>query len=416
MHVNIDSNYKDKNGAKLASQLIRKCVHCGFCNATCPTYQTLGDERSGPRGRISIIKDLLEGKPTSTDSLHHLDQCLLCRNCETTCPSGVQYSKIYEHGKPLMENIEKRRFWPRLIRTILKKFLLSKSFHISIFIANLFKSILPKSLRAFLPNKKPYTIPTNANLKKQNKNCNSKSYNILLFRGCVQKSLKPTINTATELVLNASNCKTFIATDSVCCGALEGHLSDKTAKLKRVKENISHWKSTIQKNKIDFLVSTASACSYEIKDYLNIDGLSEDEKKSVRDIIKITRDISELLPQIYESLKNTIKIKEEKIAFHPPCTLQHGLKINGLIEKYFIDFGYDIETQFPEKHLCCGSAGTYSILNPKIAGELRDRKLTNLHQTGCKQILTANIGCITHLQSKSDKPVKHWIEKLAEDL
>ena len=232
----------------------------------------------------------------------------------------------------------------------------------------------------------------------------------------MQKSLKPTINTATELVLNAANCKTFIAADSVCCGALEGHLSDKPAKLKRVKENISHWTSVIQKNEIDFLVSTASACSYEIKDYLNISGLSEDEKKSVQDIVKITRDISELLPQIYESLKNTIKIKEEKIAFHPPCTLQHGLKINGLIEKYFTDFGYDIETQFPEKHLCCGSAGTYSILNPKIAGELRDRKLTNLHQTGCKQILTANIGCITHLQSKSDKPVKHWIEKLAEDL
>ena len=415
MHVNINQKYNDQAVAKQTSSLIRKCVHCGFCNATCPTYQTLGDERSGPRGRISIIKDLLEGKPTSTDSLKHLDQCLLCRNCETTCPSGVQYSKIYEYGKPFMEKIEKRYFVLRISRLLVKKFLLSRVFHFTIFFAKIFKPILPQRIKAFLPNKtlkSPDRIVNHIN-KLNNK---KKSYNVLIFQGCVQKSLRPTINGATEIVLQASNCKTFIASDSVCCGALEGHLSDKKAKLNRVKQNIQYWAKLIQRNNIDFLVSTASACSYEIKGYLEINELTVEEKKSVKNILNITKDISELLPHIYDSLKDTLEVGDEKIAFHPPCTLQHGLKVSGFVEKYLTDFGYNIEAGFPEKNLCCGSAGTYSIFNPKIATQLRERKLNNLDRTGCEQILTANVGCITHLQSNSKKPVKHWIERIAEDI
>jgi glycolate oxidase iron-sulfur subunit len=413
MHVNIGPHYSNKENAVKVSKLIRQCVHCGFCNATCPTYQILGDERDGPRGRISIIKDLLEEKPNSKETLRHLDKCLLCRNCETTCPSGVKYSQIYELGKPFLEKQIKRPVFLQLTRFIARKLFLSSIFGLSIYTLNFFRPIIPKKFRYFLPTK---TAKANIRSLKEEQVHTAKGENVLVFRGCVQKSLRPSISKAAEQVLTLAGFNVTVASNSVCCGALEGHLSDKFGKLSRVRENIKYWGELIEKKSIDTILVTASACAYEIKDYASTKGLSKKEKAIGAKITARLKDISELLPQIYKSLKNQVSPSTDTFTFHPPCTLQHGLKITNVIEPHLEKFGYKLKKDFAEKNLCCGSAGTYSLFNPKIANELRDRKLRNIDGTGCNQILTANIGCITHLQSGTEKSVKHWVEILAEDL
>lgn len=405
MQTNLAPEFKNTADGRVAEAILRKCVHCGFCTATCPTYQLLGDELDGPRGRIYLIKQVLEGEAPTRKTQAHLDRCLTCRNCESTCPSGVDYGHLVDIGRKIVEAKVPRPASERFVRWALKEGLPSPAFGPAMKMGQLVRGLLPASLKAKVPAKQNAgTWPTRPHARK-----------VLMLAGCVQPAMMPNINSATARVLDAAGIETLVAAKAGCCGAVKFHLNDQDGGKAEMRTNIDAWWPHVEAG-VEAIVMNASGCGVTVKEYGHI--LQDDPAYAAkaRRISELTKDLSELLPELAEKLSGKVAAKAGQIAFHPPCTLQHGQQLRGGVEKHMAELGFKVNTCRVEPHLCCGSAGTYSVLNPELAYTLRDRKLKNLAEMQPEQIVSANIGCITHLQSGTGTPVRHWVELLDEAL
>ena len=414
MQTQLSPRYQGTPDGLAAEAILRKCVHCGFCTATCPTYQLLGDELDSPRGRIYLMKQVLEGTPPTRKTQLHLDRCLTCRNCESTCPSGVQYGHLLDIGRKLVDAQVPRPAGERALRWALKEGLPSPLFAPALGLGQRVRSLLPHALQNKVPAKQNAGAwPSRTHARK-----------VLMLAGCVQPSMSPNINSATARVLDAAGIQTLITPNAGCCGAVKFHLNDQDGGMAEMRANIDAWWPYVEGAKgqsgVEGIVMNASGCGVTVKDYGHI--LRDDPAYAAKAerISALTQDISEWLPELSTQLRDKVKTSASRIAFHPPCSLQHGLQLRGGVEKYMGELGFNVKITGCESHLCCGSAGTYSVLNPKISYQLRDRKLGNLATTfGADppdQIVSANIGCITHLQSGTPTPVRHWIEVLDEAL
>ena len=413
MQTNLAPEFKGTREGQAAEAILRKCVHCGFCNATCPTYQLLGDELDGPRGRIYLMKQVLEGAPVTRSTQQHLDRCLTCRNCETTCPSGVEYGHLVDIGRKIVEERVQRPLGERLLRGALKEGLTSPLFSPAMKIGQLVRPLLPAALKAKVPARsgaRAHQWPQREHPRK-----------VLMLLGCVQPAMAPNINSATARVLDAAGIQTLVADGAGCCGALRTHLNDMEGGLADMRRNIDAWWPLVQgltsQGRVEAIVMNASGCGVTVKDYGHALAHDPDYADKARAVSELTRDLSELLPDLVPQLLPKLRgIKTRQLAFHPPCTLQHGQQLRGGVETHLNALGFDVKVAGSESHLCCGSAGTYSVLQPVLARQLRDRKLANLAPLDPQVIVSANIGCIQHLQTGTTTPVKHWVEVLDEAL
>jgi glycolate oxidase iron-sulfur subunit len=406
MQSTLSPEYQNSADGLAAQTIVRNCVHCGFCTATCPTYQLLGDELDGPRGRIYLIKQVLEGAEPTRKTQQHLDRCLTCRNCETTCPSGVEYGHLIDIGRKLVDEKVKRPVLEKTLRWALKEGLPSPLFGVAMKMGQAVRGVLPESLRSKVPARQNAGhLPTRTHTRK-----------VLMLAGCVQPSMSPNINSATARVLDACGIQAVVAAKAGCCGALKFHLNDHEGGKDHMRINIDAWWPLVSAGDVEAIVMNASGCGVMVKDYghaLKDDPAYADKAQRIS---ALTKDISELLPDLVPLLKP--KLQNDAVqaaglqAFHPPCTLQHGQKLRGGVEEHLQALGFKVSVTTNESNMCCGSAGTYSVLNPTLAYQLRDRKLGHLNDLAPQAILSANIGCITHLQSGSDIPVKHWVELL----
>ncbi|MBF0264604.1 MAG: glycolate oxidase subunit GlcF [Gammaproteobacteria bacterium] len=411
MQTNISPQYKDTPLGKLANQVLRNCVHCGFCNATCPTYQLLGDELDGPRGRIYLIKQVMEGKTPSYKTRQHLDRCLTCLNCETTCPSGVQYHHLLAIGQKVVSEQVKLPLHKRILRqVILNTMPYPNRFYGLVKLGQAFKPLMPKFLSAQLPD----------NSKSEIVSAKPQQRKMLLLAGCVQKALAPEIHQQSISLLEKLDIEVQLEQKQNCCGALTHHLQENDKTLLFVKQNLDKW-SELLGSGIEKIISNASGCGLMVKDYPHYieTTLGKDSpyyKKALK-VSEHTKDIGEIvLDEDYLSL--TINPNYKTIAYHPPCTLQHGQKLPELVESMLAKIieknTLDVKlVSVKDKHLCCGSAGTYSLMNPGLSHQLRENKLNNLKSNEVDVIATANIGCLHHLQSGTETQVMHWIQLLA---
>ena len=401
MQTNLADFIKGTADGDEAESILRACVHCGFCTATCPTYQVLGDELDGPRGRIYLIKQVLEGAEVTRKTQLHLDRCLTCRNCESTCPSGVQYGRLADIGRKVVEQRVARTLGERIVRTLLKEALPRKWIFKPAFAAGrLVRPLLSPTLQDKLPRVAPAgRRPTRTHARK-----------MLVLEGCVQPAMAPNINAAAARVLDACGVELITAPKEGCCGALRFHMNDQEGGLNDMRRNIDAWWPLIEK--VEAIVMTASGCGVTVKEYGHLLRHDSAYAAKAERISSITRDLSEIVPEFEAALAERLRGKiGGRVAWHPPCTLQHGQQIRGKVEGVLRAAGVDV-VLCADSPLCCGSAGTYSVLQPALSHELRDRKLANLKATGAQEIVSANIGCLTHLQSGTETPVTHWIELL----
>ena len=405
MQTHLAPEYQNTPEGREAEAILRKCVHCGFCTATCPTYQLLGDELDGPRGRIYLMKQVLEGAEPTRATQQHLDRCLTCRNCETTCPSGVQYGHLVDIGRKLVDAKVERPVGERMLRWALKEGLPSPLFAPAMKMGQAVRGLLPKALKAKVP------APQNAGAWPTQTHARQ----VLMLAGCVQPAMLPNINTATARVLDAAGIQTLLAPEAGCCGAVKFHLNDHDGGMDHMRQNIDAWWPYVEKG-VEAIIMNASGCGVMVKDYGHVLQHDVAYAEKAKRISALTKDLSELLPELVPALKPTLNaaaLRDAGLqAFHPPSTLQHGQQLKGGVEKHLSDLGFEVKVSANEAHLCCGSAGTYSVLNPDISYTLRDRKLGHLDALQPTAILSANVGCITHLQSGTDVPVKHWVEVL----
>jgi glycolate oxidase iron-sulfur subunit len=409
MQTHLSPEFEGTPEGEEARAIVRKCVHCGFCNATCPTYQLLGDELDGPRGRIYLIKQVLEGGAITRSTQQHLDRCLTCLNCQTTCPSGVEYGHLVDIGRKIVDARVERPATERTVRWLLKEGLTSPLFAPAMRAGQAMRPLLPTVLKNKLPprsSERAGAGPTRVHQRK-----------VLMLQGCVQPSMMPNIDAAAVRVLDTAGVQTVHARGTGCCGAVRTHLGDPEGGLQDMRRNIDAWMPMVSAGDIEAIVTSASACSLAIKEYGHaLSGDVEYADRAAR-ISALARDLSELLPELAAALTDKIRPDgRRRLAFHAPCTLQHGQRLSGGIEKHLRALGFDVEVASSESNLCCGSAGTYSILQPDLALALRDRKLANLAKLEPQCIVSANMGCIQHLQSGTLTPVKHWVEVLDETL
>ena len=386
-------------------------MHCGFCTATCPTYQLLGDELDGPRGRIYQIKQMLEGGPVTAKTQLHLDRCLSCRSCETTCPSGVKYHRLLDIGRKVVDARVPRPLGQRLVRAALKEALpRAWIFRPAVAIGQMMRPLLPQVLADKVPTAaagQSRAWPEKSNHPRR----------MLALAGCVQPGLAPNTNAATARLLDKLGITLFEAPTAGCCGALRYHLDAHEQALDDMRRNIDAWWPHIEAG-VEAIVMTASGCGAHVKEYGHL--LQHDPvyaAKATR-VAELTLDVAEILVAEADHLKPLLAAKQHpplKLAFHSPCTLQHAQKIKGVVEELLQAAGVEL-TPVPDSHLCCGSAGTYSILQPALSKQLRDNKLAALTSGSPAAIATANIGCQTHLQSGCSKPVRHWVEVIEERL
>ncbi len=406
MQTNLADFIRDTHEGQEADAILRKCVHCGFCTATCPTYQLLGDERDGPRGRISLSKHVLEGKPATEKTQLHLDRCLTCRNCESTCPSGVQYGRLVDIGRGIVEKQVKRPFAQQLVRTALKEGLPNKAlFTPAMKVGQLVRPLLPGALK----NKVPEARPAGAWPKRTH------ARQMLMLEGCVQPAMSPNINTSTARVLDALGVQVIVAPKAGCCGAIRFHMNDQEGGLDDMRRNVDAWWPYVQDG-VEAIVMNASGCGATVKEYGHLLAHDPAYAERAQRISELTKDLSEIMPAFEQELGQKLAGKlKQRVAYHPPCTLQHGQQIRGKVEGVLKACGVDVKL-CADSHLCCGSAGTYSVTQPELSYKLRDNKLKNLQATAPEMIVSANIGCLTHLQSGTETPVRHWIELIDQAL
>jgi glycolate oxidase iron-sulfur subunit len=401
MQTNLADFIKGTPEGDEADAILRACVHCGFCTATCPTYQLLGDELDGPRGRIYLIKQVLEGETPTRKTQLHLDRCLTCRNCETTCPSGVKYGRLVDIGRRVVEERVPRPFADKVKRMTLKEFLpRSRLFAPAFKAGQMVRTLLPSALQDKLqPARAPGRRPTREHARK-----------MLVLEGCVQPAMAPDINAATARVLDALGIQLLSAPRAGCCGAVRFHMNDQDGGRDDMRRNVDAWWPYVENGQVEAIVMTASGCGVTVKEYGHL--LAHDAAyaaKAAR-IAALTKDLSEVMCDFEGEIAARLAGRiQERVAFHPPCTLQHGQQIRGKVEGVLRAAGVDV-VLCADSHLCCGSAGTYAVLHPEIAHQLRDRKLANLEATGAREYVSANVGCIAHLQSGTATPVTHWIE------
>ena len=401
-----------------AARILGKCVHCGFCTATCPTYQILGDELDGPRGRIYLIKQMAEGSAPTEKTRLHLDRCLTCRNCESTCPSGVQYGNLIDIGRKWAEdNTPERPLGERLTRWALKEGLTKPAlFNSAMALGRLVRPLMPSGIKRKIPQQKskaldsstdPYARPATEHARK-----------MLILEGCVQPGMLPNINSATARVLDVLKIQLISAPNATCCGALRHHLNDQSGGLENAKQNIDAWWPLLEQG-VEAIVMTASGCGVMVKDYGHLFKNDPQYAAKAKTISELTKDISEILPTLQSELLTLVGADPKPgVVYHPPCTLQHGQQIRGKVEGILSSIGIDVNL-CADSHLCCGSAGTYSVTQPELSEQLRKNKLGHL-QTACEEsgaqvIVSGNIGCITHLQ-QDNMPVLHWIEIIDQQI
>jgi glycolate oxidase iron-sulfur subunit len=397
---------RDTPEGREADNILRACVHCGFCTATCPTYQLLGDELDGPRGRIYQIKLVLEGQPASTTVRNHLDRCLTCRACETTCPSGVNYHRLVDIGRQQVERQVPRSLPARALRRALIEVLAyRRRFGPLLRIGQALRPLMPGPLKRKIPARsasaRPSPVLRNADRQ------------VLLLDGCVQPALAPEINLALERLLNSLGVTVIPTPQAGCCGAVPHHLNNTERAKSMARRNIDAWHPLLERGAEAVLV-TASGCGAHLADYPHL--LADDPVYAERaeELARAALDPVEFLTR--EDLSRLpLDVSARRVAVHTPCTLQHALKLNGAVETLLDGLGYRL-CQVDEGHLCCGSAGTYSILQADLSGQLRDRKLRALSVDHPDLIATANIGCLTHLDQAAGIPVRHWLTVLADDL
>ncbi len=406
MQTNLADFIKDTHEGQEADAILRKCVHCGFCTATCPTYQLLGDELDGPRGRIYLIKQVLEGKSATEKTQLHLDRCLTCRNCESTCPSGVQYGRLVDIGRGIVEKQVKRPFAQQLVRTALKEGLPNKAlFEPAMKVGQLVRPLLPGVLKNKVPEARPAGVWPKRTHARQ----------MLMLDGCVQPAMSPNINTSTARVLDALGVQAIVAPKAGCCGAIRFHMNDQEGGLDDMRRNVDAWWPYVEAG-VEAIVMNASGCGVTVKEYGHLLAHDPAYAERAKRISELTKDLSEIIPAFEKELEQKLAGKlKKRVAYHPPCTLQHGQQIRGKVEGVLKACGVDVKL-CADSHLCCGSAGTYSVTQPELSYKLRDNKLKNLEATDPEMIVSANIGCLTHLQSGTDTPVRHWIELIDQAL
>ena len=406
MQTRISSQFSETTLGEEADSILRSCVHCGFCTATCPTYLLLGDELDGPRGRIYLIKQLLEGHQATSKTQQHLDRCLTCRNCESTCPSSVNYHRLLDIGRSICESSVERPLQARFKRTLLRKFFLNKKlFKLAIKTARVFKPALPAGWTRSIPEAAAVLTKNTSKLKLQRK--------MLILDGCVQPALQPELNNKTEQILNHLGIEIIHINQSRCCGALSHHLSAEEEATELARENIDLWWPHIEQG-AEAIITTASGCGSHIKDYDKLLADDAEYADKAKTISEHCKDIAEVVSvEDMQQFQKTAAI--DSVAWHPPCSLQHGQKITGKVEQLLDTIQYQL-VEVQDSHLCCGSAGTYSILQAEISSQLLNNKLNNLQKQQPDVIATANIGCQTHLLKKSEVPVYHWIELLEPKL
>ena len=405
MQTNLADFIRDTPEGKEADAILRKCVHCGFCNATCPTYQLLGDELDGPRGRIYLIKQILEGSTPTQKTQLHLDRCLTCRACETTCPSGVQYGPLADIGRKLMEARVGRGILESAWRSVVSAVILNPVlFKPLLSLGRIFRPLLPSALRRKIP---PSAGPAGA------LPAATRARRMLVLEGCVQPVLSPATNAAAARILDRVGITLFSAREAGCCGGVKFHLNQQDPAREQMRRNIDAWWPHVEAG-VEAIVMTASGCGVLVKEYGH--HLAHDAAyaaKAAR-ISELTKDIGEVILAEASKLKSLILPPPDphrRIAFHPPCTLQHGQKFRGRIESLLEDLGFEL-VPVTDAHLCCGSAGTYSIFQPEMSRRLQENKIAALSLQLPGAILTANVGCQAHLQAVTDLPVRHWIEAI----
>ena len=404
MQTHLSEQARSLPRAQEAEAILRSCVHCGFCNATCPTYQLLGDELDGPRGRIYLIKQLLEGQTPSASTRQHLDRCLSCRNCESTCPSGVQYHQLLDIGRAVVEEAVPRPLAEQSLRAGLRWVLAEPSlFSLLLRTGRALRPVLPQALREKIPSElRPSGHRPAARHSRQ----------MLMLEGCVQPSLSPNTNAAAARVLDRLGISTRVAREAGCCGAVDYHLNAQEKGLERARRNIDAWWPAVEAG-AEAIIMTASGCGAFVKEYGQLLERDRQYADKARRISSLAVDLVEVLRA--EPLQDLTLDTDLKLAFHCPCTLQHAQRLGGVVEDVLVRLGFQL-TPVPDGHLCCGSAGTYSLTQPELSRQLRDNRLNALESARPQVIATANIGCQTHLNGAGRTPVRHWIELVDEAL
>ncbi|HEX8873757.1 MAG TPA: glycolate oxidase subunit GlcF [Nitrosospira sp.] len=424
MQTNLADFIKDTPEGQEAEEILRACVHCGFCLATCPTYQLLGDELDSPRGRIYLMKQVMEGAPVTEKTQLHLDRCLTCRACETVCPSGVRYGRLVDIGRGIVEKQVGRNLAAGTMRYALRRVLPdSGTFSSLLKFGQWVRPLLPSRLRDAVPP--PQATQSGTAVRPPARHTRK----MLILEGCVQPALAPSINAATARVLDRLGISVIKAANAGCCGAVSYHLNAQQEGLDYMRRNVDAWwpyidnqprAGTGKGDSVEAIVITASGCGVTVKEYGHL--LRHDPayaEKAAR-ISEMAKDISEIIASETRTLLPLLDRtfsggNKPKLAFHSPCTLQHGMKIHGIVEKILLAAGFEL-THVPDAHLCCGSAGTYSILQPELSRQLLENKVAALESGAPARIATANIGCLMHVRGGTSLPVDHWIEILDETL
>jgi glycolate oxidase iron-sulfur subunit len=399
--------FLETSAGREADAILRKCVHCGFCTATCPTYQLLGDELDGPRGRIYLIKEMLEGAEPTRSTQLHLDRCLTCRACETTCPSGVRYGRLLDIGRHHIEQVVPRTLRERLFRRALLTVVPHRRrFGALLGLGRAFRGLLPAALRRAVPAARPAGVWPAARHQRR----------MLVLGGCAQPAAAPEINVAAARLLDRLGISLLAVADG-CCGALAHHLSEEDRSREQMRRNIDAWWPEIERG-AEALVVTASGCGAMVCDYGVLLRDDPEYARKAERVAALFRDISQVVAHELagaDALPGLVTGNQERlrVAFHSPCTLQHGLKLRGIVEPLLKRAGCTL-TSVADGHLCCGSAGSYSLMQPEISRQLKTNKLAALQVDAPDVIATANIGCLLHLASGTDRPVRHWVEVLEQ--